>query len=122
VRDGRARLALDVLAGGLQLVDDVDVRRRDERVDARSIGVAYRFPRAVDVGRMSAREAGASAFSAASTSGRLQRASAAMIGPSICRAIASTAWKSPGEATGNPTSITSTPSEARARATVSFCA
>ena len=41
VRDRGARLALDVLARGLQLVLDVDVRGRDERVDARSLGVAY---------------------------------------------------------------------------------
>ena len=45
VRDGGARLALDVLARGLQLVLDVDVRRRDEGVDARALGVAYRLRR-----------------------------------------------------------------------------
>ena len=57
VRDRRARLALDVLARGLQLVDDVDVRRRDERVDARALGVAHRLPRGVDVSDVRARQA-----------------------------------------------------------------
>ena len=66
------------------------------------------------------RGAGASALRAASMSGRLARASAQITGPSICRAMASTAWKSPGEATGKPASMTSTPSEASARATCSF--
>ena len=54
----RARRALDVLARGLQLVLDVDVRRRDERVDPRSLGVAYRLGGTLDVGRLSARQAG----------------------------------------------------------------
>ena len=58
VRDRRARLALDVLARGLELVLDVDVRRRDERVDPRSLRVAHRLGGALDVGRMSARKAG----------------------------------------------------------------
>src|SRR5947207_4623432 len=65
--------------------------------------------------------AGASALRTASMSGRCARASAQMTGPSTCREIASTAWKSPGDATGNPTSITSTPSAARAFATCIFC-
>ena len=50
--------ALDVLARGLQLVHDVDVRRRDEGVDARALGVAHRLPRALDVGRVGAGQAG----------------------------------------------------------------
>ena len=58
VRDGGARGALDVLARGLQLVLDVDVARRDERVDPRPLGLAYGVGGAVDVARMSAREAG----------------------------------------------------------------
>ena len=66
------------------------------------------------------RGAGASALSAASMSGRWARARAQITGPSTCRAMVSTAWKSPGEATGKPTSITSTPREASARATCSF--
>ena len=56
VRDRGARLALDVLAGGGELVLDVDVRRRDERVDARPLGVAYRPVGGVDVPDMNARE------------------------------------------------------------------
>ncbi len=67
------------------------------------------------------RDAGASALSVASMSGRAARAKAQITGPSTCRAIASTDWKSPGEATGKPTSITSTPRCASARATWSFC-
>ena len=50
--------ALDVLARALQLVDDVDVRGRDEGVDARALGVAHRLPRALDVGGIGARQAG----------------------------------------------------------------
>ena len=46
--------ALDVLARRLQLVDDVDVRGRDERVDARPRGLAHRLPRALDVGGVGA--------------------------------------------------------------------
>ena len=57
VRHRRARLALDVLARGLQLVHDVDVRRRDERVDARALCVAHRLPRRVDVRHVRARQA-----------------------------------------------------------------
>ncbi len=58
VGDGGARLALDVLAGRGELVLDVDVRRRYERVDPRSRGVAYRAVRGVDVADMNAGEAG----------------------------------------------------------------
>ena len=58
VRDGRARLALDVLARGLQLVLDVDVRRRDERVDPRAGGVLDRVVGGVDVGHMGSRQPG----------------------------------------------------------------
>ena len=41
-----------------QLVLDVDVRRRDERVDPRPLGVAYRPVGGIDVPHMNAREAG----------------------------------------------------------------
>ena len=58
VRDRGARLRQHVLARVLHLVLDVDVRRRDERVDPRSLGVAYRPERRLDVGRLSAREPG----------------------------------------------------------------
>ena len=37
LRDRRARLALDVLARGLQLALDVNVAGGDERVDARAL-------------------------------------------------------------------------------------
>ena len=66
------------------------------------------------------RGAGSSALSTASMSGRLARASAQITGPCTCRATASTAAKSPGEATGKPTSMMSTPREARALATCSL--
>ena len=49
--------ALDVLARGLQLVLDVDVRGRDERVDARPSGILDRLPRTVDVTRVRAGQA-----------------------------------------------------------------
>ena len=58
VRDGRAAWPLDVLARGLQLVVDVDVRRGDEGVDARAVGVAHRFGGALDVGGVRAGEPG----------------------------------------------------------------
>jgi hypothetical protein len=58
LRHRRARKPLDVLARGLQLVDDVDVGGRDEGVDARALGVAYRLPRAFYVRRVSARQPG----------------------------------------------------------------
>ena len=58
MRDGGAGLALDVLARGLELVLDVDVRGRDERVDARALGVLDRLPGRVDVGHVRARQAG----------------------------------------------------------------
>ena len=49
VRDRRARHALDVLTRVLHLVLDVDVRGRDEGVDARAFGVLERSPGGVDV-------------------------------------------------------------------------
>jgi hypothetical protein len=58
LRDRRAGQALDVLPRGHELVLDVDVRRRQERVDARARAVAHRLGGALDVGGMSAREAG----------------------------------------------------------------
>src|SRR5204862_22218 len=57
VGDRGPGLALDVLAGGVQLMLDVDVRGGDERVDRRALGVAHRLPRAVVVGRVGARDA-----------------------------------------------------------------
>ena len=56
VRDGRARLRQHVLAGRAELVHDVDVRRRDERVDPRSLGVAYGSGSSLHIGRLSPRE------------------------------------------------------------------
>ena len=56
VRDRGAGLAQHVLAGALQLVDDVDVGGGDERVDARARGVADGGARRVDVGEVGARE------------------------------------------------------------------
>ena len=53
---GRARLALHVVARRLELVLDVDVRGRDERVDPRARRVLDRAPRGVDVGLVSAGE------------------------------------------------------------------
>ena len=58
VGHGRPRALLDVGARGLELVLDVDVRRRDEGVDPRSLGVAYRLGGTLDVGRLSPRQAG----------------------------------------------------------------
>src|ERR671914_273760 len=58
MRDRRTSLPLDVLARRLELVLDVDVGRRDERVDPRSLGIAHRLGGALDVGGMSAREPG----------------------------------------------------------------
>ena len=58
VRDGGARLPEHVLARRLQLVDDVDVGGRDERVDARPRGVADGVGGRVDVGELGAREPG----------------------------------------------------------------
>ena len=49
VRDGRAGLALHVLARGLELALDVDVAGGDEGVDARALGVLDRVPGGVDV-------------------------------------------------------------------------
>src|SRR5262249_27608180 len=50
------RLALDVVARRLQLVLDVDVRGRDERVDPGTLGVLDRVPGGVDVRLVGARE------------------------------------------------------------------
>src|SRR5262249_24234418 len=47
--DSRARLALDVVAGGLELVLDVDVTGGDERVDARPLRILDRVVCRVDV-------------------------------------------------------------------------
>ena len=58
VRDRGAGLVQHVLAGRAELVDDVDVRRRDERVDARSLRVAYSSRGGLHVGRLSSSEAG----------------------------------------------------------------
>ena len=58
VRHGRAGLREDVLARGAELVDDVDVRRRDERVDARVRGVAYSSRGGLHIGCLSSSEAG----------------------------------------------------------------
>ena len=54
----RARLALHVLAGRLQLVLDVDVARRDEGVDARALRVLDGVPGGVDVLSVCAGEPG----------------------------------------------------------------
>ena len=51
-------LLLDVLARRLQLVLDVDVRRGDERVDPRSLRVAYGVGSTLDVVGVDAGEAG----------------------------------------------------------------
>ena len=102
VGDGGLRLALDVLAVGLELVLDVDVGGRDERVDPRPLGVLDRSPRGLDV--------------APSGSAPARRST----GPETVRAIASTASKSPGEVIGKPASITSTPSRASCVAISTF--
>ena len=102
MRDGGARLAQHVLARGLQLVLDVDVRLVEMNVCTR--------------GRSASRTASA----ARSMSAAWARARPAMTGPCTSRAIARTAWKSPGEAIGNPASITSTPSRASCWAISSF--
>ena len=100
-RDGRLRLALDVLARGLQLVLDVDVGGRDEGVDPRSLRVLDRAPGGVDVSLVGAGEP-------------------ADHRSLDLRAIASTASKSPGEVIGKPASITSTPSRASCWAISTF--
>ena len=56
--DRRSRLRMHVLARGLELVDDVDVRGRDERVDARALGVTHGLPCALDVGCLRPCQAG----------------------------------------------------------------
>ena len=58
VRDRRARLPEHVLARGLQLVGDVDVAGRDERVHARAVGVADGLGGTFDVGGVGAGQAG----------------------------------------------------------------
>src|SRR3954452_22110267 len=58
------------------------------------------------------RWASRTASAARSMSGAWARARPAMTGPSTSRAIACTAWKSPGEAIGNPASMTLTPRRA----------
>ena len=102
VRDGRAGLADDVLARGLQLALDVDVGGRDEGVDARALGVLDRVPGGVDVLRR------------ACARGRRSP------GPRPSLAIAVTASKSPGEVIGKPASMMSTPSRASWCAISSF--
>src|SRR5207245_4286643 len=57
VRDRRSRLPEHVLASGLELTLDVDVRGGDEGVDARALGVLDGVPGCVDVLRRRAREA-----------------------------------------------------------------
>ena len=49
MRDGGLRLAADVVAVGPELMLDVDVGGRDERVDPRPLGVLDRAPGGVDV-------------------------------------------------------------------------
>ena len=56
LRHRRARLALHVLARGLELVLDVDVARGDEGVDAGPLGVLDRVPGGVHVLRVGAGE------------------------------------------------------------------
>ena len=56
-RHRRPRLSLDVVAGALQLVLDVDVGGGDEGMDAGPARVADRSPGGVDVGLVSAGEA-----------------------------------------------------------------
>ena len=58
VRDGGARLPQHVLARGLQLVDDVDVRGRDEGVDPRRAASRTACAGRVDVGELRPREPG----------------------------------------------------------------
>src|SRR5690606_1896473 len=66
------------------------------------------------------RAAGRSASAAFSMSVWLARAKAAMMGPRTSRAMSCTAWRSPGDATGKPASMTSTPRRASCRAISSF--
>src|SRR5918997_67675 len=63
---------------------------------------------------MRGRAASRTASAARSMSAAWTRASPAMTGPSTSRAIARTASKSPGDAIGNPASMTSAPSRASA--------
>ena len=101
VRDRRARLPLDVLARGLELVlmwmSDVEM----------NVWIRGRV-------------ASLTAFHAASMSATWVRASPAITGPSTVREIACTASKSPGEVIGKPASMTSTPSRASWWAISSF--
>ena len=57
VPDRRHRALQDLLAGGVELLLDVDVAGGDEGVDARPGGVTHRVPAAVDVGGDRARQA-----------------------------------------------------------------
>ena len=66
------------------------------------------------------RSASRTASAARSMSAAWARARPAITGPCTSRAIARTAWKSPGDAIGNPASITSTPSRASCWAISSF--
>ncbi len=57
MRDRRAGLAQHVLTRGLQLVLDVDVARRDERVHPGALGVLDGVGGTLDVGGVRPREA-----------------------------------------------------------------
>ncbi len=69
---------------------------------------------------MRGRSAPRTASAARRMSARPVRARPAITGPRTCSAISLTLSKSPGEAIGNPASITSTPSSASASAMRSF--
>ncbi len=69
---------------------------------------------------MRGRSAPRTASAARRMSARPVRARPAITGPRTCSAISFTLSKSPGEAIGNPASITSTPSSASASAMRSF--
>ncbi len=56
--DGGFGLVLHLLRRHAELLLHVDLRRRDEHVDARLVGVAHGFPRPVDVLEPGTREAG----------------------------------------------------------------
>ena len=55
--DARRRFVLDLVLGHAKLLLHVDRGRRDEDVDARTLGVPHRFPRPVDVLEAGARQA-----------------------------------------------------------------
>ena len=84
-----------------ELVLEVDVRRRDERVDPGMGRPGHRLPGAVDIGGIRPGE---------------RRDLAARISRAICRTDA----KSPSEATGKPASMISTPIFSSWRAIRSF--